>query len=246
MKGAGCRELRFASHHLKGAGFAWIFGLLMVAVVAAVFAVGVVQHYNAQVFIVSNAVEAYDTFHVAEFTKRTLDGAAFAAAHAVVSELAAEGGGVPTWTNETPSLDDLAKNLENGLEQNMDLITFNGLTRRELTWDKANITITKYDDSGFSFSGNKSFIVASKISTPEMTIDSRGAFETTVTSSYFKLLKAGKAAAACPPEEGSKTAEGLAQNITAAGKDTYSVVLNETATGLELKYTLDCTGKKAG
>jgi hypothetical protein len=214
----------------------------MVAVVAAVFAVGVVQHYNAQTIIVSDAVEAYDTFHVSEFTKRTLDGAAFAASHAAVSELVAEGGGVPTWTNETPVMGDLSKKLEEALTQKMDLITFNGLTRRELTWDKANVTITKYDDNGFIFEGNKSFIVTSKISTPEMTIDSRGAFETAVASGYFKLLKAGKAAAACPPETGSKTAEGLTQNITAAGTDTYSVVLNETATGLTLMYTLNCTG----
>ncbi len=233
-------------YHLKGAGFAWIFGLLMVAVVAAVFAVGVVQHYNAQVFIVSNAVEAYDTFHVAEFTKRTLDGAAFAAAHAAISELAPVGGGYPTWTNETPVMDQLSKTLEETMEENMDLITFNGLTRRELTWDKANITITKYDDSGFSFEGNKSFIVASKISTPEMTIDSRGAFANTVTSSYFKLLKAGKAAAACPPEVHFKTVEGILQNVTSSGANLYSVNVTDASSGLELLYTLDCSGKKAG
>jgi hypothetical protein len=230
---------------LKGAAFAWIFGLLMVALVVAVFAVGVVQHYNAQTTIVSDAVEAYDTVHVAEFTKRTLDGAAFAAAKSVPADLARGGGGFAEWTNETPTTEALAGKLEGALEQEMDLVAFNGLSRREIVWGTANITITKYDDTGFTFSGNKTFIVKSEVSTPRMTIWNQGAFAGTVTSSYFKLLRIGKAAAVCPAKEGDTTQLGLEQNITALADNTYSVDILDRAGGLELKYTLDCTGAVA-
>ncbi|MEM5814209.1 MAG: hypothetical protein QXD77_00105 [Candidatus Aenigmatarchaeota archaeon] len=230
---------------LKGAGFAWLFGLMMVAVVVAVFAVGAVQHYNAQVLIVSSAAEAYDTVHVGEFTKRTLDGAAFAAGHAAVRELAAEGGGFSVWTNETPSEAQLVEMLEKKIGEKMDLVTFNGLTRREISWEKAKLSITKYDDSGFSFEGNKPFTVESRISTPQMTVDYTGAFETGVTSNYFKLIRIGKATAQCPAEPIYKTIEGVQKTITATDTDKYAVNITDISSGLELLYTLDCAGKAA-
>ena len=218
----------------------------MVALVVAVFAVGVVQHYNAQTMIVSNAVEAYDTVHVSEFAKRTLDGAAFAAAASVTGELAAGGGGFYKWTNETPTMSELSGKLETALGQKMDLIEFNGLLRRDITWGAANITITRYDDSGFTFSGNKPFIVKNEVSVPHMTIWNQGAFAGTVTSNYFRLLKAGRTAAVCPAKEGSAQLGGLEQNITLTENNTYSVDILDKTGGLELKFTLDCTGTKTG
>lgn len=224
---------------MKGAGFAWIFGLMMVALVVAVFATGVVSHYNAQVMIVSSAVEAYDTVHVSEFTKRTLDGAAFAAAKSATVDLAAGGGGSAEWTNTTPNTADFLAMLKETLEQRMDLIEFNGLTRREITWGNANVTITAYDDSGFSFAGNMSFIVKSSVSTPQTTIWNQGAFEQTVNSTYFKLLRLGRVAAVCPAKEGLSEPEGFRQNITLTANNTYSVTISDNA-GLRLRYSLKC------
>lgn len=224
---------------MKGVGFAWIFGVMMVLLVAAVFLTGAVVHYDSQVTIVSRSVEVYDTVHVSEFLKRTLDGACFVNGKAAPQDLALVGGGFTEWTNETPGTNELTGNLGHELERRMDSIVVDGLGGREIRWGAASINLTDYDDNGYSFSGNKSFLVESKVSTPQVLIENQGAFECGIKTSYFKLLRLGLDAAECPPEEGEKTVEDFEQNITAAEDNKYSVrILGD---GLELRYMLNCT-----
>jgi len=227
----------------KGAGVAWIFGLMMVILVVVVFATGVVSHYNAQTSIVSKAVEVYDTIHTAEFVKRTLDGACGVNAELATRALMV-GGGIPVWTNETPKMEQLVKELEKEIEKEMNHIDFNGLSGREISWELSKVSVKEYTDDYFVISGNKSFTVESKISTPQVEIENQGAFECKVKSSYFKLLRVGLSSAQCPPAEGEMTIEGLERNITAKGENIYSVRIFDESSNFELRFTLNCTAEK--
>lgn len=227
---------------MKGAGFAWIFGLLMVLLVVAAFAVGVVSHYNAQVSIVSGAVEAYDTVNVGEFVKRALDGAAFTSATVAANELGPEGGGYTEWTTSQPSIQELMTKLGDGIATKMEEVDFNGLTRREIGWRTASAEVTSYEDDNFMFRGNKPFTVDSSISTPEVHMEDDGSFSNTVYTSYFKLLRLGRAAAVCQPSLGDTTVESFSQSITNVSTDTalmYSVTVTDPA-GPALVYSLMC------
>ncbi|MFH0829709.1 MAG: hypothetical protein V1887_00930 [Candidatus Aenigmatarchaeota archaeon] len=233
---------------MKGAGFAWIFGLLMVLLVVAVFAVGVVSHYNVQVSIITGAVEAYDTVNVGEFAKRSLDGAAFTSASIAVDELLRDGGGYSRWTDDSPSIEELETKLSEEITTKMNEPGITGLTRRELTWGQASAVVTAHDDDYFKFTGNRHFTVENSISTPNMFMESEGAFGKRMSSSYFKLLRLGRAAVVCPASEGDSIVEEFAlsvKNVSTETENLYSVDVSDPA-GPKLTFTFGCPSAQSG
>jgi len=225
---------------MKGAGFSWIFGILMVLVVTAVFVTGVVKHFDTQTTIVSGAVEVYDNVHTAEFVKRTLDGASYLAGPAVSGTLSLEGGGYPTWYNNTPVMDDFTAKLGARIAGRMDLIKFDGLNGREIKWSGASAKITDFADDSFFFSGNKSFTVESKVAVPQVKSLSSGGFAGAVSTPYFKLLRVGRIIATCPPNTGVKEYEKITPEFTALEGNKFYIELSEPA-GYRLNFTLDCS-----
>jgi len=217
----------------------------MILVVAAIFATGVTVHYDAQSTIISRSVSAYGTVQTAEFVKRAIDGAVAVDARAAQADLLANGGGYPVWNDTFPTLPDLSAALESDIEGRLDSMDFNSLSGRDISWGYANLTIMEFDDNGFSFVGNKSFVVDSSTTVPQMTIYNQGGFEMTIRNGYVRLLRAGLLAAKCPPDLGTTEPpefKGFTDIVSASTvSNTYFVSISDGKNGLT--YTLVCPSK---
>jgi len=84
--------------------------------------------------------------------------------------------------------------------------------------------------------------VENSISTPNMIMESEGAFGRRMNTSYFKLLRLGRAAVVCPASEGDSTVEEFAlsmKNVSTETENLYSVDVSDP-TGPKLTFIFGC------
>jgi len=104
-------------------------------------------------------------------------------------ELGINGGGTIDWNQLTPAITTLEDNLILKIKENIP--TGSVETSRKVTWGEGFINITSYTNYNFIVEGNKRISVYDK--SIETTIDTNLIFNSTINSSYFKLLRAGRA-----------------------------------------------------
>jgi hypothetical protein len=226
--------------------YSYLLGLLVVIIGMVIFFVDMTFKTGDQINIVSGSVEVWSSMHGAEKLKRAIQAASMVDAEMVVQDIALKGGGTPVWEPGEPKDAPLVGALESGMRSQLRKVDINGLEGRLIEWSVPEVKIDDLSDTGFHYSGQMPFSVTSKLANPEVQLTVQGAFEGTVSTSYFKLVSEGRELAYnCNSITLGETKLGthISQvfNASIGEQLLYDVNITDPAEPLKLSFTLNCT-----
>src|SRR3989338_6517867 len=100
---------------LKGAGPAWIFGILSIMLVSVIFYFGANIITGGTTKIVLSSAEVYSTENSAEFLKSLVEGMFYYEVEKTPEDLGKEGGGYQIWKKDFPKRPDLMEKIKEHL-----------------------------------------------------------------------------------------------------------------------------------
>lgn len=228
---------------LKGAGPAWIFGILSIMLVSVIFYFGASISTEGTTKIVLSSAEVYSTENSAGFLKSLVEGMFYYEVEKTPEMLGKDGGGYTTWKKGFPTKADLLEKIKQHLMSRIDKVQTASHKGRQVIWEQSDVDIV-IEEENYVATLQKPFEIESSIGNPQVNFNSIATAKKAISSGYLTMLNAGIGIAnQCPDvATGEFSQDGLfPYTITKASDDKYSVSISEKGSAAKLEFALDCS-----
>ena len=228
---------------LKGAGPAWIFGILSIMLVSVIFYFGANISTEGTTKIVLSSAEVYSTENSAEFLKSLVEGMFYYEVEKTPEDLGKEGGGYTTWKKDFPTKANLLEGIQQHLISRIDKVQTVSNKGRQVIWEQSDVSIVIEEES-YVATLQKPFEIESSIGNPQVNFNTKVTAKKAIASGYLTMLDTGIGIAnqCSDVKTGEFSQDGLfPYTVVKTDDDKYSVSISENGSAAKLEFTLDCS-----
>ncbi len=165
----------------------FIAALLVMVMIAVIFAIDKNVIYSRHVNIVSSSTKIYSLENSAESLKRSLDSAIYFSGQRALKEVFEAGG---QWEPQRPSEFDIHDSVRQKFFEKLERFSPDVISGHSISWSRPRVFVNLYDDK-IRISGERKFTIRNS-GAAEISIEVPAEFEREIKTNALKVFRAGR------------------------------------------------------